>query len=400
MKKDISKIKFKSVVGFRRDSLTCPQAFGGDVFAGCNHGGCQWFCFIREMEEELYSKYYDGWTRELVRSCDPEEFRKLFDRAFGSDKPTDNWFIKCFRQKLPFNMGSKAETFCREDFDENVVVPVLEIFKEYKVPMIIETKSHYVGLQRYMDLLKDMDVVIIVSIMGGTDTLNYKLEPNAPVPSMRWALVKELNSKGIRTGVRWEPILIGINSQDDYLEDYAKNALQSGAFHVSFYNYRSSNPRKAQEEFEKRGYNYIRLLERNLDEEWKIVGEKFKGYLTKYGVPNSTPDFINFPFNNSCESCCGVDRWFTPYQFTFQHACKIIQEKGSVSWDDMEEIDFREPDAYSRLKGIWNGEKTRGYFTLKDSPEIMILDKDKDGRNIYGRKKGSEDRKRKAGFFI
>jgi len=398
MKKDISKIKFKSVVGWRRDSLTCPQAFGGDVWAGC--GINCFFCFCRELEEELYTKYYDGWTKELVRSCDPEEFRKLFDRAFGSDKPTDNWFIKCLRKKLPFNMGSKAETFCREDFDENIVVPVLEIFKEYKVPMIIETKSHYVGLQRYMDLLKDMDVVIIVSIMGGSDTLNYKLEPNAPVASMRWALVKELNSKGIRTGVRWEPILIGINSQDDYLENYAKNALQSGAFHVSFYNYRSSNPKRAQEEFEKRGYNYIRLLERNLDESWKVVGEKFRSYLTKYGVLNSTPDFVNFPFSNSYESCCGVDRWFTPYQFTFQHACKIIQEKGSVSWDDMEEVDFREPGAYERMKKIWNG--MRGdYFSLRDSPEIDILDKDRNQRNIYGRKDGkSENRRRKAGFFV
>lgn len=395
MKKDISKIKFKSIVGFRGDSLCCPQAFGGDVWAGCSVG-C-FFCFCREMEEELYSKYYDGWTRNLVRSCDPEEFRKLFNRAFGSDKPSDNWFIECLRHGLPFNMGSKSEIFCKEDFNENIVVPVLEIFREYKVPMIIETKSHYVGLQRYIDLLKDMNVVIIVSIMGGTDTLNYKLESNSPVASMRWALVKELNSKGIRTGVRWEPILIGINSKDEYLEDYAKNALQSGAFHVSFYNYRSSNPKKAQEEFEKRGYDYIRLLERNLDEGWRVVGEKFKGYLTKYGVPNSTPDFVNFPFSNSCESCCGVDRWFTPYQFTFQHACKIIQEKGSVSWEDMENISFREPEAYWRLKKIWNG--GHGYFTLKDSPEIEILSKDKNRMNIYGRRNLYIEKKRE-GIFI
>jgi intein/homing endonuclease len=41
MKKDISKLGFKSIVGWRGDSLCCPQAFGGDIFAGCSMG-CWW----------------------------------------------------------------------------------------------------------------------------------------------------------------------------------------------------------------------------------------------------------------------------------------------------------------------------------------------------------------------
>jgi hypothetical protein len=72
------------------------------------------------------------------------------------------------------------------------------------------------------------------------------------------------------------------------------------------------------------------------------------------------------------------------YEFTFQYACKVIMEKGSVCWDDMEEITFREPDAYDRMKEVWNGKGQ--YFSLKDSPEIIVLDKDKNGMNIYGRR--------------
>jgi len=395
MKKDIRQLKFGSIVGFRNDSLCCPQAFGGDIFAGCAME-C-FFCFCREMEEGLYKRYYSNWSRDLVRPCNPEDFRVLFDKAFGSDKHYDNWHIQCLRKGLPFNMGSKAETFCLEDMKHNVVVPVLKLFKEYKVPMIIETKSHYIGLDRYLEILKDMNIAVIVSIMGGSDTLNYKLEPGSPPASMRWSLVKTLNDLGIWTAVRWEPLLVGINTKEDMLEGYAEMALRSGAKHVSFFNYRTSNYKIAQKEFESRGYNYVKLLEKNLDENWVPVGKQFRKILKDKGVKASSPDFVNFPFDNSCESCCGVDGLFTPYEFTFQHACKLINLRGYVCWDDMEAITFREPNAYERMKEVWNGKGQ--YFSLNDSPEIKVLDKDKNGMNIYGHSVTEESKEKKGLLF-
>lgn len=378
MKKDISKLQFKSISGWRGDSLCCPQAFGGDIYAGCSMG-C-WWCFCREMEQEMYQKYYTGWNRSLVRPCNPEDYRKLFDRAFGSDKPTEDWGIKCLRHGLPFNMGSKAETFNVEDFKDNVIVPVLELFREYKVPVIFETKSHFIGMSRYLDIIKDLKAAVIVAIMGGSDTLNYKLEPGAPPASMRWKLVEELNKKGIWCGVRWEPIMFGINSKDDQLESYADLAKRYGAKHVSFYNYRTSGPKIAWEQFEKHGYNYGKMLEGNLDESWRPIGKKFFQMLKQRGVKASSPDFVNFPFDNSYESCCGVDDLFPLYEFTFQHACKLIMQKGNVSWDDMEAIEFREPESYLRMKQAWNGGSQ--YYSLAQSPEIMAVGKIK-GMNVY-----------------
>ncbi len=164
MKKDISKIEFKSIVGWRGDSLCCPQAFGGDIFAGCS-AGC-WWCFCREMEESLYNHYYEGWSRDLVRPCSPDSYQKLFERAFGTDKDSNDWIIKCLRRGLPFNMGSKSEPFCHEDLEWRLVEKILLLFKEYNVPMIIETKSHYIGLKRYMDILQEMNIAVIVAIMG------------------------------------------------------------------------------------------------------------------------------------------------------------------------------------------------------------------------------------------
>jgi len=310
----------------------------------------------------MFTKYYTGWHRDLVRPASPEDFKKLFDKMH-SDKPTKNWEVKCLREGLPFNMGSKAETFCLEDLNDSVVIPILELFREAGVPLILETKTHYVGLERYMDVLKDLDCAVIVAIMGGSDTLNYKLEPGVPMASARWYLVEQLNKRGIWTGVRWEPVMATINDKQAMFEQYAEMCVRTGAKHASIFNYRTSLPRRGQEEFEKRGINYIRMLEGNLDEKWRPKGQALIQALKDRGVKVSSPDFVNFPFGNACESCCGVDGLFKPYQFTFQHACKRIEEEGSVCWDDMEEITFREPKAYERMKEHWNGGGQYYYWT-------------------------------------
>lgn len=370
MKKDISKSSFRSIVGWRGDSLVCPQAFGGDVYSGCSMG-C-WWCFCRELEESMFNRYFSGWHSNLVRPCDPQDFRNLFEKAFGSDKHSDNWYIQCLRKGIPFNMGSKAETFCWEDLSLGVTEKVLEIFLEYSVPVIFQTKSHYIGLPRYLDIIRELNCVVVVSIMGGSDTLNYVLEPGAPAASSRWYLVQNLKKAGVKTLVRWEPILCGINSTKDIFHQYAQQMKNNGVNHVSYYNYRTSNYKIAQREFEKRKFDYVRLLEKNVDEEWAKVGRSFLQEMMDAGVGASSPDFVNFPFDNACVSCCGVDSIFPSYDFTFQYACSIIKEKGSVSWEDMEEISFREPKAYERMKKIWNG--GGGYYSLADSPHITIID--------------------------
>jgi len=381
VKKDIRQAQFSSIVGWRGDSLACPQAFGGDCWGGCSMG-C-WFCFCRESEEEMFTKYFDGWSRDLVRPCNPDDFRRLFDRAF-SDKPTDDWNLLCLRRGLPFNMGSKAETFNLEDVlrgPESIVVRVLEIFREYGVPIIFETKSHYIGLSRYLDLIKNLKCAVIVSIMGGSDTLNYKLEPGCASPSTRWRLVETLNKMGIWCGVRWEPILCGINSTQEIFDDFADKAKKYGAKHVSIYGYRTSLATRAQVEFESRGYDYIKLLERSLDKNWRPVGKQLIQTLKSRGVPVSSPDFVNFPFDNDRESCCGIDGLFPMYHFTFQYACKQMKKVGTVCWMDMEAVEFKHPEVHAKLRQCWNG--GGGIFTLADSPEIQVVGKDPRGLNIY-----------------
>lgn len=330
-----------------------------------------------------------------MRPSSLEDWERLFDRALGSDKP-GTWLIECLRHRLPFNMGSKAETFCREDLGEGLTEKVLSLFLRYDYPLILETKSHLVGLVRYTDLLKKMKVAVIVAQMGGSDTLAYQLEPGCAPPSMRWELVRQLNLMGIWTAVRWEPILMGINSSKDALVDFAEKAQRYGAQHVCWYNYRTSDPTAAFTAFESRGFDYAGMVEKNEGPAWIAVGETFVGELRSRGVPQSSPDFVNFPLSSDRESCCGVDGLFSSsYQFTLQHACAVIRQKGSVSWEDMEAVTFRHSESYNRLKRIWNGKHSEGYYTLADARGIVVLDKDGQGQNVYS----SGETNREGRFF-
>jgi hypothetical protein len=331
------------------------------------------------MEAELYQKYYDGWYWNLVREANPDDFKKLFDRAFGSDSKTNDWYIKCLRHGLPFNMGSKSDMFLYPN--SPLAIRVLELFREYKVPVIFETKSVFAGLRSYLDIIKDLHCAVIVSVMGGSDTLNYRLEPGAPVASSRWQFVGEMNRLGIWTAVRWEPIMPTINASDEDLEGFAKNAKKYKARHVSLYHYRSSDYYGAAERFKAAGFDYVKMLEASLDEKWKPVGQKLFDYLRQEDIPASSPDFVNFPFRSDCLSCCGTDELFKPYLFNFQYALSLIRKKGFVEWEDMENVGFIEMEAYRRMKDCWNG--GGGIYNLTDVTGIHPVDKDEHGMNIY-----------------
>jgi hypothetical protein len=149
-------------------------------------------------------------------------------------------------------------------------------------------------------------------------------------------------------------------------------------------------------EFESRGFNYVRMLEMNQDENWQPLGRSFLDSIRSRGLKASSPDFVNFPLDNDCVSCCGVDGLFPSYDFTFQYACRLIKEKGSVSWEDMEAVDFKEPKAYERMRQIWNGGR---YYSLADSPRLVVVDKVKN-MNVYAAKDFDRSKIQPKGLLI
>lgn len=97
----------------------------------------------------------------------------------------------------------------------------LELVDAYQFGIAIATKSDLIT--RDIDILQSIythsPVICKISITTADDALARKIEPYAPLPSSRFAAIKELRKAGIFTGILLMPVL-------PFLEDTLDNILQ------------------------------------------------------------------------------------------------------------------------------------------------------------------------------
>ncbi|MDR2491304.1 MAG: radical SAM protein [Spirochaetaceae bacterium] len=107
----------------------------------------------------------------------------------------------------------------------------LELINAYRFGAAIATKSSLVC--RDADILRDIQdhspVIVKVTITTAADGLAKMIEPYAPPTSERFAAVKELNARGVYTGVLMMPILPFINDTENNIVDLVRMAKASGA---------------------------------------------------------------------------------------------------------------------------------------------------------------------------
>lgn len=386
--------KFEKPMFVRGDSRVCPQALSGDAYHGCMNRCI--FCFCRELESTMMPAYWDNWTPNLVRPANLDYYRKMLDLAY-SDKPTKNLVALGLRKGIAFNLGSRAELWQEKEFETETTYQILELFKEYDHPIILQTKAQWCGCDKYVDLMKDMKIAVIISILGGGNILAQRLEPKAPPTDQRWRLVNYMNSQDIWTGVRWEPILPTINDDEKSLKAFARRAENNGAKHISWYNYRTSRRPMGKKMFEEAGFNFKKMWEKNKDKHWKDIGKRVIDIFNEKSTPHSTPDWINFPFDSHKISCCGIDDLFPKgyNKFTFQYACHILKVKGKVSWQDMvsaEPILYDEKE-FNLVKHLWR-ETDKNYYGMRDLYDEFKIDfagEDNDGMPIWKIREKSDD---------
>jgi DNA repair photolyase len=110
----------------------------------------------------------------------------------------------------------------------------LEVFAEFRQPVIIITKNHLVT--RDVDLLAELAkhhaVLVFISITTLDPTLTPRLEPRASLPKMRLAAIKTLSDAGVNVGVLAAPMIPGLN--DHELPKIIAAAAEAGACQAGF----------------------------------------------------------------------------------------------------------------------------------------------------------------------
>ena len=209
------------------NSPDIPFQFSVNPYRGCEHGCI--YCYARPTHEYLsFSAGLDFERRILVKSAAPELLRKAF--------MSPRW--------QPQTVALSGNTDCYQPVERQLRITrrILEVFREFRNPVSIVTKSALVG--RDVDILADLAAHGAVEVMLSLTTLDVdlarRMEPWAAPPRSRLGTVRALSAAGIPTGVIIAPVIPGLN--DEEIPRIVAAAAAAGARSVSWQLLRLPSP--------------------------------------------------------------------------------------------------------------------------------------------------------------
>lgn len=196
---------FKSVECTRALS---PSKIPGLDFALNPYGGCNHGCVYCYAPEFTHSEW-DTWRVVRVRSNIATRLSKELKFADGV-----------------IGMGTSTDPYQYAEARFQLTRDCLTVIKRFGKKVHIITKSDLVT--RDIDLLKDMDCTVGITITGIDERMSKITEPGAPMPEKRLKALKELVDSGIRAYVMAEPMMSHIQGRErEYVEAVASTGVKN-----------------------------------------------------------------------------------------------------------------------------------------------------------------------------
>jgi len=203
----------KSLIAFN-DSPDVGFDASINPYRGCEHG-CV-YCYARPSHEYLgFSAGLDFETKILVKEDAPELLRK--------ELSSPKW--------KPQLVALSGNTDCYQPVEKQKQLTrrCLEVFLEFRNPVVIVTKSHLVT--RDIDILSELAKFDCIGVTISLSTLDPKLassmEPRASRPARRLAAIRRLADAGVPVGYLQAPMIPGLT--DSEAPAIAVAAAQAGA---------------------------------------------------------------------------------------------------------------------------------------------------------------------------
>ncbi len=171
------------------------------------------------------------YARRIIKNIPPLEFGYNLLKAFRK-------LLKVLKSRgvpIPvFRMSTLTEPFQNIEKRLMISLKFLNECIRNNCKLIINTKSMLIldepWIDRLIELNRNRNVLIQLSIMGVDDEKIKRVEPNAPPVSKRIEMIKELSKIGIPVIVRIQPIIPGFNDEDAF--DLIVEAYRFGAKQV------------------------------------------------------------------------------------------------------------------------------------------------------------------------
>lgn len=202
-------IPAKTIVTKTRDSQWFGIDYNMNIYKGCCHG-----CIYCDSRSDCYR--IDQFDRVRAKQdalliIRDDLRRKVKTGVVGTGAMSD-----------PYNPFEKELQLTRHG---------LELIDAFGFGAAIATKSTL--MLRDMDVLESIrehsPVLCKVTITTADDELARKVEPGVALSSQRFAMIEQLSSRGIFTGILLMPVLPFLEDQEDNVLAIVKRAHETGA---------------------------------------------------------------------------------------------------------------------------------------------------------------------------
>lgn len=184
------------------EMCTCPDKYSLNPYTGCGHRCI--YCYATYIPNFFEPRRKEDLVERMEKDLQKIPKGSLISISNSSDP------------YLPMDKKYKDTREC------------LNLLKGREMRTLVVTKGIHV--KRDIDILKEMDVAVTVSLCTLKDKVKKKLEPNAPSPQKRLDLVKTLAAEGIPVGIRFDPIFPELT--EDEIPAVVKEVDKARAEHI------------------------------------------------------------------------------------------------------------------------------------------------------------------------
>jgi len=213
----------KCHIAFKGD-LWCPFPLKLDTYQGCGHS-CL-YCSARLQRRTAYQR-----TFHVPRSI------PSLKRQVSGKTGTTAW--KLVQEGMTFQWGYAADPFPPIESEYGTSLDALRIFSHLGVSFSLCTKSVIPGEKPYLEEFKKLGNRVLFRMSFSTldDAAAAVIEPNAPPPSERLALLERLTDLGVNTLARLSPTIPGTTFERVTPEEIAKTLrrLRTACRYVNFH---------------------------------------------------------------------------------------------------------------------------------------------------------------------
>lgn len=200
-------------------AILCDMPIHFDNYKNCSHRCKYCFASFRKGTAEKQDNFFD--RIEVKKGAK----NSIINFINGKRQVDTNWCD----WDIPIHWGAMSDPFQPAEQKYNSTFEILKILAETKYPVVISTKGKLCVQKKYLDLLKECNIIMQISCVS---KMYDNIEKGAPSYKERIEMIDILSKNVKRVIVRCQPYMPQV--KNDVIRNSLKDFSNAGAYGVIF----------------------------------------------------------------------------------------------------------------------------------------------------------------------